>query len=214
MVDRPVPSHAAAAQAVVSPSGVLAHGYVSNARYGDGTRWIEVLLVVPDGPAVSSGPVSAALDMARPWAVLTEVSVETGAHVCARAQNVTAFDPGRLTPAAGGGDAWRGTYVEIACDDGAGFAFYRVQWDAGADWMVRHPLPLAYSGGRIDRWSAPPMYGAVETVPEAVQQSTLSVCGLRGGQQAPNPEECVSGYGTVVPETARITAQVASTASS
>jgi hypothetical protein len=207
VVDRPVPVHAAPAQAVTTVGGVLAHGYVSDARYGDGTRWLEVVFVVPGSQAVSTGPLSDSLDLAKPWAVITEVSVETGAHVCSTATNVSSFDAGRLGLAGGGGEAWRGTSVEVACDDGAGYSLYRVRWDPGSQWLLRNQLTLAHTGGKVQRWSAPPAVGSVETVPLAVQPTTLTVCGVRTVGGTPQPSECFTGTGTVVPETARLSAE-------
>jgi hypothetical protein len=210
----PAPALAATAQGATSPGGLIAEGYVPDARFPDGsTRWLSVTLVVPAGPVVSSGPTDS-VDLAKPWAVLTETSVESGARVCGRVENPTTFNPGGLRQA-GDGEAWHGTSVDVRCDDGAGYQFYRVRWDPGMHWLVRNPFTTQWSEGHVSWWSAPPLRGSVQAWPAANQQAGFVVCGYRSATVQPSEADCFgqrSGYGAVIPETTRITSDAVAVA--
>jgi hypothetical protein len=96
--------------------------------------------------------------------------------------------------------------VDVTCDDGAGFAFYRVTWTPGPFWLVTNEVATTTMGGVVTSWSTDTVDGTVTLRPLANEQAIVNVCGYRSATEA----HCfggTSGYGAVIPSARDVTAQ-------
>lgn len=204
----PTPAPAEVAQIVTSDAAVFAQGTIGNLTYPDGsTRLLSVVLAIPQGK-VTASPAVRGVDLGRPWATVSETIVSDpaaghagdGTQVCSTASNPQRFEPGALT-----GDSWVGTSVDVTCDDGAGYQFYRILWDKGPYWLVSNQVTAASMGSQLTSWSSSSLRGTVELWPQANQQAKVTVCGYRPGTTHPN---CFGpGEGLVIPSTNRMVVQ-------
>jgi hypothetical protein len=199
---------ATAGQVAISMSGVFAQTGIYDAHFADGsTRFFTALLVTP-GVATAS-PASGSLDIGRQWAVLTEWMSSDPASGYQRDGQMlcsTATNPSTATSSADSAGTWNGASVDLRCDDGAGYAFYRVQWSASpSSVLVTNPVTALWMGGEETRWSANGLNGMVNLWPTAAEITTASVCGYRAGTPTePGHFDCFGGRhgdGYVVPST-------------
>lgn len=207
---------AAPAQTARSDDGVLATATVHDAVFPDGTtRWLSVTLAIPRGGVHSTEPISS-VDMGRPWALFTETVVSdparnnstSGSVVCNQVTNPGRYDAGSLNAR---GNAWDGTTVDVRCEDGSGYAFYRVQWKPARDWpLVTNQVTTAWMGNQVTKWSAANAQGSIEMWPTAQQQSVVSICGVRSSPADDGPDSrCFEGAGQVIPSTNGMTVHAA-----
>lgn len=199
-------------QTAHSNDGLLAHGYV-DLPFPDGTtRRIDVTLVVPRGNPTST-PATGMIDLRRPWTVVSQWITDDppsqarhdGTRSCESLFNPSTIREGSRSP---DGRAWVGTSVDVVCDDGAGFDFYRVTWSPGPFWLVTNEVATAVMGGTLTTWATERASGVVTGRPLANQQAVVTVCGHRLRHV-----ECfggASGWGTVIPSVDKMTTYVQS----
>jgi hypothetical protein len=189
-------------QVARSDRGVFAQGYV-DLPFADGSvRRLEVTLAVPQGPVAGTAP-TASVDLRRPWAAVSEWVItdpasghrRNGTQPCRGVANPNRWDPGALSD---DGRTWVGTSVDVTCDDGAGFVFYRMTWEPGPFWLVDNQVATTAMGGLVTSWSADGASGTVALRPLANEQAVVTVCGHRAGGGV----DCfggTTGWGAVVP---------------
>jgi len=169
-------------QVAISLSGMFAQSTIYDAAFPDGTtREFSALLDRPG--VVSATPPGSALDLSRPWATLSETMMsdpaggyrDDGAAVCNAATNPTTTAPVPGTPS--------GSTVasfDVVCNDGAGYAFYRVQWAlAPMSVNVTNPVTTLWMGDEMTSWSAGGLSGTVDLWPTASEITYGTVCGFR-----------------------------------
>lgn len=182
------------AQVVRADDALVAHASTSDIPFADGTeRVLSVSLVVPKGATTGTAP-TGLVDLARPWAVVTETSLSTGRDVCSSVANPEDWNEGSL---AADSITWVGAWVDVRCDDGNGYLFYRVHWEPGPYWLVTNPVVTTLMGGQVSLWSAGGMRGSVQLRPKANSPAVVTVCGHR----ADDGVDCFahrSGYGAVI----------------
>lgn len=199
----------AGSQAALSLGGTFAQSMVYNAAFPDGTtRDFSALLVQPQ--AVTATAPEASLDISRSWAVLTETMAsdprkayqDDGSEACSAATNTS---PTALSAP---------TSFDVVCDDGAGYAFYRVAWTPGPQSVqVTNPAVNASMGDETVNWSAGGLAGAVVIWPSATEITAATVCGFRPTTAAAAGHfECFGGAqdGFIAPATGLMLAQYSS----
>jgi hypothetical protein len=129
--------------------------------------------MAPSGTITGTGPVGGSgVDLRRPVAKL---SIWDGHRGCTEWGNPLRFDPGR--PGAKPGSV-TGTSFDMACDDGAGFDFYRVKF------LEDRLNPYLKVLGAMP-WSKPGAFGqfliTFMGAEVAYGSAYLEVCGYSGG---------------------------------
>jgi|SRR5579884_920483 len=176
----PVAAAAAAGQTAVSLSGAYAQATIFGATFPDGsTRMFSAVLSRPDVAVATPG--IGPVDLSRPWAVLTETMLNdpaTGYADNGRTLCSTATNPSASEMEFGGAVA----SVDVTCDDGAGYAFYQVQWSVAPQWaLVTNPVTSLWMGDEVTTWSADGVTGTVDLWPSTTQVTGAIVCGYRPG---------------------------------
>jgi hypothetical protein len=181
-----VGADAADAVAARSDKGVVAYGVVYDDR-GAYPRAFQVQLVVPQGPTIASGLLSG-VDLSRAWVVVSSDSAD-GNGKCSNIANPSQFSAGRDK-----GGHWAGLYVDVRCDDGAGYSFYRFTW--ASDWqLTTDPLITTKTGGQPIRFWADTVSGVTQAKPDVEQMGAVTACGYRANR----PPDCfASGSGLIV----------------
>lgn len=164
--------------------------------FPDGSvRLFQVTFTAPQGTVTGTDGMDG-LDLRQPFAAVTQTNRTTWTQVCSQASNPATWTAGAV-PA--GDDGWTGTSVDVTCDDGSGFAFYRIGWESGSYTLITNQVTAAYAGGLVAPWSADTAQGSIELRPTANQQSVVRVCGHR----ADGTVDCfgdATGFGAVMPE--------------
>jgi hypothetical protein len=190
-----VPEGASASPYVVrSERGSVLSGYLNNVAFPDGSvRAFEVLLVVPQG-SVTAGPMGG-VDLGRPW-VATTVSLQhdaeynnAGLVVCSTVANPSSWSAGALDHRDHATGAWHGAFVDVRCDDGAGYDFYRVAWDPGPYWWRVNAISRNWAQLPLYPWSGGGLQGTWSMAIDGIQTTHLVVCGYRAGAA----RSCVTG---------------------
>lgn len=187
-------ARAADAVAARSEKGIVAYGALHDYR-GAYPRTFQVQLVVPQGLTVSSGRL-AGVDLSRAWTVVSSDSAD-GYGRCSSIANPSQYSAGQEK-----GDHWAGVYVDVRCDDGAGYSFYRFTW--ASDWQLStDPLITTKTGGQPIRFWADTVTGVTQAKPDVEQMGAVTACGYRSGGR---PPECfASGSGLVVVSSTGVT---------
>jgi hypothetical protein len=160
-------------QVATAPAAIFAAGEVP--LEPGATRAFSVTLTIPQGP-VTATPSTGSVDLTRPWATMTEWD-GSGTELCSTAANPTRYTAGGLSA---NHLTWRGTSVDLACNDRSGYTFYRVTWTpAPLSILVTNPVVVNWMGGQVNRWDAGALHGVVALSPEANQTSVMTVCGYR-----------------------------------
>lgn len=174
---------------------------------------LSVTLAVPQG-ATTATPATGSVDLARPWVVVTETistdpasgHTRNGREVCSSVSNPDGWSAGSLAP---DGVTWVDASVDVGCDDGNGYLFYRLHWEPGPFWLVTNQVTTTVMGGQVTTWSTDTVQGTVELHPRANQQAVVSVCGYREATGF----DCFDrrrGHGAVIPSTDGMVAQAVS----
>lgn len=172
------------AQAVGSPfaarseKGLVAYGTLFVNRGDAPSNIFEVRFVVPQGPTVSTGGVlPAGVDLSRAWVAVSAGASDGYGH-CS-----TLANPSRYSAGAQKGDRWTGLHVDVTCDDGAGYEFYRFTWTS-ENWLVSNPMVTATTGSQPVPFSTDAANGVITSWPETEQWGGMTVCGFRHGRAA------------------------------
>jgi hypothetical protein len=233
-----LPATAGAADSVGGGTAVTSSGLVASGWAGKFT----ITLVVPSGSTTGASTVSG-VDFSHPWASLFELGTESPlngvGHTAACptvVTNPTSFSAGYQAanypppPAqwvnqpsmghwSGPPEPTSGIYFDVACNDGAGYDFYRVQWDdvSGAPYPAGQPWPLfpttfgeLFSGGGTFYWGSSVQDGGYRgTLSVPFDNNAGEAAGITVyGHNASGFHFVTGGSGGVVPQGGDITTTV------
>jgi hypothetical protein len=165
--------HATVAPATVhAEGGILATAGITQIT-PRGVWTFDVTLVVPQGSTTSSGAVlPSGIDMSRPWVAVSLRSPYSGGS-CGNFANPVGYSAGEQQ-----GNRWVGTYVDVACNDGSGYEFFRITWPAKLG-IVSNPVSFALRGVDPAQFSTPTADGLIHAWPDFEQKDFPTLCGHR-----------------------------------
>jgi hypothetical protein len=208
------------AQTVVSSSGLIARGSLFWDRMTTANgepQEFRVELVVPQGEITSTGTIDG-LDLARPTVRVSAWRYDAlwyHTQSCWSASNTDSFGAGGLNPShefpdgrynppdpqPWYGPSWEGVWVDVRCDDGSGYDFYRVEWTENPwSWLYSTTLSINQQTD-VETWSAENAQGTLTTKLQKAQTTDLRVCGWKSGVVG----QCFTGVGGwVLPQTGQM----------
>jgi hypothetical protein len=172
-----------------SEKGLVAYGTLFVNRDSAPSIIFEVRFVVPQGPTVSTdGVLPSGVDLSRPWVAVSAGSSDGSGH-CSTFANPSSYSAGSRK-----GDRWTGLFVDVVCDDGADYGFYRVSWTS-ENWLISNPMITATTGSQPVPFGTDVAHGVISSWPEAEQMGGMTVCGFRHGRA---PRCFGGGQGTML----------------
>jgi hypothetical protein len=117
-------SIAAQGQAAAATDGTVALGKTSYVDAAGVTHGFWGTFVIPAGTVTGTGQIgSDPVDLQKPWVNFAETLSTDRYALCLQNSNPTSYSAG--TPGSAPGTV-TGLYVDVRCDDGAGYQFYRL----------------------------------------------------------------------------------------